>query len=137
MITIIRVDFKEPNYYTCLEPRALDNIANSNHTHTHANTRTYSQTDTHTESVCQTDKRLKRPTVSRTDKQSDRQLQIHNTHSNSNTLKQSLFSFLFSLYISRFHLSISEQTNTVRRVFVVRHVNRYVTALLSDMITAM
>ena len=67
MITITRVGFKEPNYYTCLEPRALDNIANSNHTHTHANTRTYSQTDTHTVSLSD------RQTVEKTNSKSDRQ----------------------------------------------------------------
>ena len=76
MITITRVDFKEPNYYTCLEPRALDNIANINHTHTHANTRAYSQNDTDTVSLSD------RQTVEKTNSKSDRQT-VRQTVTNS------------------------------------------------------
>ena len=136
MITIIRVDCKEPSYHTGLEPRALDNIANSNHTHTHANTRTYSQTDTHTVSL--SDRQAVEKTNSKSDRQTVRQTVVNSQYALRFKHVEAIFiQFVFSVYISRFHFSVSEQTNTVRRVSVVRHDNRYVTVLVSDMITAM
>ena len=136
MITIIRVDYKEPSYHTGLEPGALDNIANSNHTHSHANTRTYSQTDTHTVNL--SDRQTVEKTNSKSDRQTVRQTVVNSQYALRFKHVEAIFiQFLFSVYISRFHFSVSEQTNTVRRVSVVRHDNRYVTVLLSDMITAM